>query len=609
MMDEEIHSMNVVRVRSTEYRRRLILEGAFWGRYTARQQAKYNLYNQLIATKTIAQVMRILDAPCEVDGLELTNREFLRHKSSGHWLGWMVRWFFTILFFPIAIPYLMYWSWRKHGTVDFTRPKSSFLLDEIERKCDEAIAAYQRQEERDNERHERLSTEYFEETGRPIWTLVPLPNYAKLFPSVPASTSSIAECNRENARGAQPQQPMLYINRREEQTSAPTSEEEALNQSVDAMGNLIASITVPLLTGLTRQARAEKTGMPVVTSFRINPPNAPTSDTFTIDIKWHFFWTNAPRQRTTLPFFYEFPLPDDFRPAPRLDALPPAPWYYERTSWQKTVSFFIDSFDNLLQQAISVEGIVNKKRLFRRAYAYAVTDAQRTLLIEHFVNAQWDFHEFARRDTIHSRARGRPEPRMPEAKAAINEWLGVLPDNYQSLSQNAQALHAELREIYALVVQSQLDEAWERFDDLPDTPSHFIQRAFPNLYAMHRQLWVIFTISRHKIYRNETCTVTESQIKGYLEFDLKNMRPFLNEYAPDRTMFIDEQLLAPLDKLTKAGKHFVAGMTKEARDLFYDREMKRASRLYPLDVDSIFRDPDEVMSDDEEEARVIELTS
>ena len=170
-----------------------------------------------------------------------------------------------------------------------------------------------------------------------------------------------------------------------------------INQVFDAFGDA-------LLEGMEASIRRKDTGYPIITSYRINP-SEPDNDTFTMDIKWRFLWTNHPSRRITLPFLKKFALPEGYRPEARADAaaLIPNPEYFGRETVQWLASFFSEDVKSLLERAEKTEGIYDKEAIYKDAYRMAKNDQQRVLVLEHLINALNEYQKYINERHQHDR--------------------------------------------------------------------------------------------------------------------------------------------------------------------------------------------------------------
>lgn len=278
------------------------------------------------------------------------------------------------------------------------------------------------------------------------------------------------------------------------------------------------------------------TGLPVITSYRINPVKPGQPDQFSIDIKCKFRWTNHPGARIRIHVFTALELLPDFHRSqqPLPEEKQPKSLFDQLSKSITSISIFRPDFNVLLKSAEETEGIHNKEAICLKACRLAETNLQLIAALEVLINALGDYHLYLDKLCVDGTMGKEERDLLQDTNLQkINCYMTYLPINYHLHTPSALTLFTLFKQIFALIQENSMDEAWELYQPA-SIPSPFISHAFPHLLAMNHQLRAIFLISRHE--------------KMYGVHKLGVSAPFLPEvYIIEHTLF---ELNGALDALS-----------------------------------------------------------
>jgi hypothetical protein len=434
-------------------------------------------------------------------------------------LLWYLFFILTTLTFPLSVPALMLYSWRTRGTINFLKTDGTLLVEKITVLCNEAkelIAAHPDKK-------------------------APLPTY-QLSTRIKYTNNKAPDTNQWLNN-------QVSINPPTDPNAAPFA----------TMTNALGQFGVSVFQNMALYHLENDAGIPVITSYRVNPKESETSQQFSIDIRSKFMWTYAASMRTRIALFTKFTLPPNFQseqPDPLIAPNMPS----TKNNWL-TFSFLYkkESLEDLINKAGSTHDIDRKEDFLLQALGIAKNPSEQTKALEALFNIYGDYYDASNSDYIRS---GRTDSMlieicMPRAELKMHQYSWKLPPNFRSLTASALKLESNYQEICALA-PSNIEAAWAKYQALPVlTP--FIKRFFPNLEAMQYQLKILFTLSRHvgspltgaiKIGQ----FLPEHWLIAQVLSDFKKMLALIHTFDPVLEQQIQTLSVAPIQELVAAGE-------------------------------------------------------
>lgn len=320
-------------------------------------------------------------------------------------------------------------------------------------------------------------------------------------------------------------------------------------------------------------------GRPLIIDYKFSN-NLP--DIINIELTYKYRWLDTPQQVISL----QLPFPSQYKKPfmqPRFDFIPEQ----SNTLLLDMMTFCLE---HLLQQRQSWESILREAesstsmerhyiQLYFKAYALANTDNERIRIIESLIN-RYGYY------AIYLKSSPGLEHQAVHAQNSMKHYLNTLPSCYVNHSETAQNIHKNYTEIFILLSQQKIHDAWRLFD--PHTPlSPFIQNAFPYLQATKHTLHVLFRIcGLEKHYGPDSILYIPEHdvivsIKTHLE---KALSLITNDSRI--THFIREKALEPIEYLLDTGHQHT--QETPVSDIFHHcREEVRATRQHIFNHGSI----------------------
>lgn len=533
-------------------------------------EQKYEILCEIQGTKSTTRIPIILQEPSRLDS-SITKGELLKKNRSDHNI-WLFEMLVIILTFPISIPILMIWSWIMRGTSDFLKTTGAIYVDNILFHCSQATPG----SSADN------STSLLSNTLTRIHTMQSKPSE-----------------NNEQSFSLTERRPAMKLNQTDSFIHKSTAAFAQINQGIGALG-----------MGITEDMHVDKqlkdeTGIPLITSYRINRPTDFRPNSFSMDIMCIFRWTNRHRERSTLLFINEFKAPPNVvgyqRPILQQKFEPNRSSILCYSSW-----FSKPTSEDILKNAESLSGMYQERvDLYIEAYELAKTEVQRILVLECLITQYANFHEYHK----NRRLRGW-DNYDPGALQEIKKYLTWLPDNYQTQTPSANKINENFQSIFGLLQEQRIDDAWAQFEPYVEL-SYFIQQAFPNLQAMKHLLHAIFIISRHNAYygRNAEHSVwmPEIDIIEVAINELSKACKLIEIYDPDQRSAIEQHMIAPLEALKLKGKQIADHMSYEDKKRCRTVRVQYNRSLLVQGIDPTYRILDEDM-DADDEPTVVDVT-
>lgn len=607
-MRTEATIVNNIRISCRFYSQDIVLNHRFLNKLTPRQHFKVNLADRIAKEYFTQNIQAILNEPSEEP--PLTNRELMQ-KNSSHWVVWGLRRLVVVALFPVAIPWLMWRSWKKRGTVDFRRSDGAILVEEIDALCEQARIEQEKSQQAKEQHRQELA---YQRTIQPrIKPAMEKPTMNDSYQLIRRFAPPVQLNHEEKCQDLQVSTPgNLTTCSIVEQKELP--EEKNDSRPIENNFQEIGKIFNPhmldsFFNQMEQSGRERMTGSPIITSFRINP-SMPEDNTFTIDIRWRFLWTNHPSKRITLPFLKHFTLPATYRPEPRTNEIVilPNPEYCGKQTIDWLLGFFAENLNETLNRADKTDGIWDKEAIYKQAYNMATNDEQRVLVLEQLIDALNDYQKYIDLRHLRDEDIERRDRILNKNLDKIKRYLSLLPEDYAVHCPRAVALYDKLTIIYQLVQTNQLDEAWQLYEQMPEI-NYFTERAFPHLKVMQLHLFIIFIITRHQLYmspdKQNASGIGEVQILGAMTYLLDKACKLTDTYQSVERNFIQLQLMNPLNELKQFGKQAARNMSPFERELVYQSDTARTRPLREQGAHTVYRNPNESMDDDDD--RVINL--
>ena len=431
---------------------------------------------------------------------------------------WYLFFVLTGLLFPLSIPVLMLHSWISRGTINLLKTDGSLLVEKITILCKEVDI-----------RH----------TSQPY----------KVRPMQPYQLSTGAKYKNDKNilnEGSSGQVSVRQI----EQTATP----------FETMTNALGQIANSAFQQMALYHLTNEVGLPVITSYRINPKEFEAPEQFSIDIRSKFRWTDAASMRIRIMLLTQFIMPRDFQAEGHKPLLlPKTPSAPENNRYNFFCLYKKNSLEAFIHQANNTQNIDEKENLLLQALSIAKNPYEQTKVLEVLVNNYGNYYEASNADFIRSHHTNSMlrDICMPRAERKMNEYASQLPLNFRSLATSAIQLDRDYQEICALT-QRDIEEAWVKYQALPKlTP--FIKRLFPNLVAMNYQLKIIFTLSRHLGSPSRGATklgefLPEHWIVEQVLSDFKKMLALIGSFDPSLKQQIKRGSIEPIQALIAAGE-------------------------------------------------------
>lgn len=534
---------------------------------------KQRILNLLMSQQRVKEIVLFLNEKNNTILGPVSNMELLR-KTDASWSYWLLQTILLIITAPISIPVLMLHSRLTRGTINFLKTEGSFLVDDILALCNSA------------------------QQGPTLPEIItpPYEDHSEHAPETPANERTTTML--KSGKTLQTQQKASRV--------PPTGMRpfEKLNATTAAVKN-------DFFSAMVDNSIDRDTGVPQITSYRINSDNTSPVNTFSMDINNQFRWTNQSKMRINIMFFNRFEIPLNYQVVSEQ-----IPEIIQTTSLQQHVSDFALSFfyrketvADLLEQAFTKTGqIIVQEPLYLRAYALADNPIDRTKILEHLINAYGQLYDYFKQNWDLSAHRdGVWQGQMNWALTKLNEYKHKLPENYRTMAPSPIAVDELFQKICSLIQAQQMDKAWEIYANRPNlTP--FIKHTFPNLEAMDLQLETIFILSRHKMYYGpgRTNYIPEPWI---IENALKSLRRMSDLLAPfnieQQQAFINGTIM-PVERLIKAGVDAAQQTPYGERCRLRAADTEAAILLRKQGIDATYRVPGEDM-DADNEPRVTEV--
>lgn len=325
---------------------------------------------------------------------------------------------------------------------------------------------------------------------------------------------------------------------------------------------------------ITDSMRASKelsteTGSPLILTYRLSQT---IPDYISVDIKCSFRWLDCSKKKITitLPFPSQIKAPiynqrnvfvSESASSSELSMFGSA--CYDLIFWTKS------TMQSVLSEAEQTQGVDKKNiELYFSAYKLAKNDAERVHVIECLINRYGKYYEYLISSSdFHKQA--------PDAKRRMMYYLNCLPDNYQSVSESANAILLNYKKIFELLSKQKADDAWFLFDPYTKL-SPFIVHAFPQISIMKHFLHVIFRISGHDRFYglDELLFIPEHDIVFSSHAELLKASSLLT-FDTEQQSFIQCHAIAPLGLLLKIGKDEALVASRETVSLRREQEVAR----------------------------------
>lgn len=477
-------------------------------------------------------------------------------------LLWYLFFILTGLSFPLSVPALMLHSWRTRGTINFLKTDGSLLIEKITLLCKESE------------------------------TLNASQSYKK------APKQSYQSSTR-----------VIYMNDKETQSGLTSlmSANANIDEGVapfETMTNALAQVADGAFNDMALYHLANDAGVPVITSYRINPKESEVSQQFSIDIRSKFRWTYAASMRIRIVLFTQFTMPLDFQTEQHKPLLVPKTPSTPENNWH-VLSFLYtkESLVGFINKANNTQDIDEKENLLLQALSIAKSPCEQTQVLEALVNNYGNYYDSSNADFIRSNYTNHMlrDVCMPRAERKMDNYAAQLPVNFRSLATTAIQLDINYQEICALT-QSNMEEAWAKYQALPElTP--FIKRLFPNLVAMNYQLKIIFTLSRHLGSPSTGATklgefLPEHWIVEQILSDFKKMLALVGSFNPALKQQIEEHSVKPIQTLIAAGDVAKEQTAMAVRDDIRKQEVLKTRELSKEHKNYTYRRLNEDVDDD-----------
>ncbi len=350
------------------------------------------------------------------------------------------------------------------------------------------------------------------------------------------------------------------------------------------LNSLLREGTIPFFQATIKKNLELYAGTPVITSYQINLPKSSSAETFTIDIKCKFRWTDEPKMRIRIMALNALELPPSYREFPNAMVST----YHPPSLRQQTMSclgyFFRSDMQSLLKNANDAHGIDNKERLYLQAYKRAHTDVQRIQVLESLINTLADFHQHLDKLWRQDFNTGERDFMQDVNLIKINRYLSQLPENYPLITPNAQILNDQFKSIFYLLKENHLEKAWALYKSIA-TPSYFIQRSFPNLVAMTHQLSAIFIIARLDKWYGPDIYRPEHEIIACVLTELQKACASLTKYNSEQVGILNEGAIKPIEQLIQTGLRAASTTSDERKRAIYDEDVKYNQQMADIGVD------------------------
>ena len=479
----------------------------------------------------------------------LTNRQFLKLDSYPYWLK-ILRLALVILFFPIAFPIYLIWSRVTIGSWDVRKSESEVLLDQIE-----TIASQFRFE---------MMTEAEREEQNQSFVRLLSSRIDVGFGSVPP--------------------PKVIKDSQRSTNEVPTTDHADPASAFQPIISVLETVNQPSFwNALSANQIAEDVGLPLIVSCRAINNNA--SEQVHIDVAWTFNYMN------TVPCVTRFSLDK------------PVFLYTEtvrETGQQKSnsiLSWFKPNILALTHDISMMQGMgYEKKDSYLKAYNLAETDTHKTLVIEHWINALYEFHDYRIRDlcdrTSLERMKEDTARFEKEHKQDIERLKGWLPNDVERHSITARKISREFSTIFSLIEKNQFDVAWQQYVEL-EKLSPFIKCVFSKLVAYNEILSIIFIMSGHKTAHNEHVDIPEVDVFVTIKSGFQRIIDIPNATVINQLQLQMKNNLAVLSNLEQESQAMLAVMKpKDIDQNVRTFRQKRVEWLKEKYQDYTDRDPD-----------------
>ena len=562
---------------------------------------------------------------------------------------WLIFIFLLIITFPLSVPLLAIHSWWTRGTPNFFKTDGAVLFDKILALCQNKNGAPSLPQFVGNTVVESHSLPVHPDQTPILPALGSLNVGTNTTLNVENSIGRVQESRFEESQRLERELEELYADRnglitKDDKKNSNQQQITAINMRNRSMFNTHTKIPAPSnnvefkLSSAAEQMPApfEKlnsifsvmlsdgfnkvmvdhslkkyTGLPVVTSYRINSTSILCPNSFSMDIKCKFKWTSQPAKRVCITLFNTFDISMDEYVAP----VPPA-------QSNEQLSYFYQLYVNgfalfsskqkvadLLKKAMLTHDMYEKELIYQEALQLAQTPLESTQVLEAFINAYGKHYDRVERDSHLERGglKQHFHDLLPVILAKIHELKKKLPENYWSLAQSAITLNAQFRQIYTLLQTGHINVAWVVYKPLKLT--HFIQYAFPHLKAMDHQLSAIFVLSRHKSDRQNDGSnnfISENNIIPNALYHFRQAFTLLEPHHMTCANSIQKDVIASLESLIQVGKKAAEVTSYEEKSIIQEQEGDADDRLRAAGIDPTYRIPDEDI-DADDELRVIQI--
>lgn len=351
-------------------------------------------------------------------------------------------------------------------------------------------------------------------------------------------------------------------------TASVSAEKDPSNTAFQKIAEdlLVYSNSITDSMRASKEVRTEA-GSPLIATYRLSQsiPNY-----INIDIKCSFRWLDCPKKKITI----ILPFPSQIQ----------APAYTQKhdfvnesalstelstigSACRDLIFWTTSTMQSVLNEAEQTQGIDKKNiELYFSAYKLAANDVERVHIIECLINRYGKYCDYLiSSPDFHRHA--------PAAKKKMTYYLNCLPNNYQTVSETANAIRLHYQIIFECISEQNIDEAWEMFDPYTKL-SPFIISAFPHLSVIRHLLIVIFRVSGHDQYYglDEALFIPEHDIVASVHSELVKISNFLI-FDLEQQNFIQQYTITPIASLLKTGSDGALATSQETILLRREQEI------------------------------------
>ncbi|WP_133130978.1 hypothetical protein [Legionella yabuuchiae] len=422
------------------------------------------------------------------------------------WWLWLIQAAVILITFPISIPFLMIWSWKNRGTVNFMRTDGSIYLEKVLNLCKKAGI------EKPNLPSRSPPFSYFESTTLPDPSL----NLGNNMPTPTASSHS----NLLQVLGS----PTNTTNTTDTSLTTTLPDTPSIEEETNKM-----------LEGITRFCKQaiqvmrdnpymfmddevmKSNGKAVITYiYPLERTLVNGKEEWWQNFKYASPWTKPWQELDEFPLkikvFREFTF---VRPLQKTDKLPTnilPPKCLQEKAYSMVLSFYKDDSKTLVQKAREHRGEGKSEKFYHRALEAAKNNEEYIDVMEKLINFYYEELEIFKEKSSTKHRYQTPigerqlQERLRLKQNEIDECIDMLPKDYHQHSKIAQTLNAFFNDVWGSLEKTysspqeeiennrQISNLFynEQIKELID--SGFVQLALPHFVCMWHMLHGLFFI-------------------------------------------------------------------------------------------------------------------